>query len=68
MYSQCTYLLSLIMYIDDTFNVHFVNNNCTLMIPVMYIDDSLNVHSMNNNCTLMIPLMYIDDTVVFTVN
>ncbi len=53
------------MYIDDTFNVQFVNNNCTLMIPVMYIDDTFNVHFVNNNCTLMIPLMYIDDTVCF---
>ena len=53
------------MYIDDTLNVQFVNNNCTLMIPVMYIDDTCNVHFMNNNCTLMIPLMYIDDTVCF---
>ena len=54
------------MYNDDTFNVHFVNNNCTLMIPVMYMDDTCNVHFMNNNCTLMIPLMYIGvNTVCF---
>ena len=26
-----------LMYMDDTCNVHFMNNNCTLMIPLMYI-------------------------------
>jgi hypothetical protein len=67
MYSEDTYLLSR-MYINDTFNVHFSNNNCTLLLPVMYIDDFINVHCMNNNSTLMIPLMYIEDTVQCKLN
>ena len=44
------------MYIDDTLNVQFVNNNCTLMIPLMYIDDTFNVHFLNNNCTFQCKL------------
>ena len=43
------------MYIDDTLNVQFVNNNCTLMIPLMYIDDTVQCKL---NCTFVVCFMY----------